>query len=235
MSGATLRLAVTGTDTGVGKTVVSCALLEALQARGLQVRAMKPVETGVIARHAGTDAARLHRAAGGAGTPEDVCPVLYPEPLAPYVAGARTGRPVDLAVLDAAAARLADGADALVVEGAGGLLVPFTRTVSFADLMRRWSLDVVVVAADRLGVLNHTLLTVQEAARRGLRVRAVVLNQVRGRPADVAEETNAPVLRELLGAVPLVTMPYLNEVAREDRARLAAAGERLAQLLLQSS
>ncbi|MGZ8458030.1 MAG: ATP-dependent dethiobiotin synthetase BioD, partial [Gemmatirosa sp.] len=120
---------------------------------------------------------------------------------------------------------------ALIVEGAGGLLVPLTRTLTFAGLATHWRLDLVVVAADRLGVLNHTLLTVREAERRGLRVRAVVLNAVRPAPADVAESTNAGVLRDLLGDVPLVTMPYLDEVGREDPVRLAAAGRPLADLL----
>ena len=124
------------------------------------------------------------------------------------------------------------GADALIVEGAGGLLVPFTRSLTFAGLATHWGLDLVVVAGDRLGVLNHALLTVREAERRGLRVRAVVLNALRPAPADVAEATNAPVLRDLLDGVPLVTAPYLDGVAQEDPARLAAAGRALADLLL---
>ncbi|MGZ8413187.1 MAG: dethiobiotin synthase [Gemmatirosa sp.] len=229
---ATLRLGVTGTDTNVGKTVVSCALLSALRARGLIARGMKPVETGVLLPRApGTDAACLRRAAGDVDAWEDVCPATYAEPLAPMVAAERAERPLDLAAMDAAAARLGAGADALIVEGAGGLLVPLTRTLTFAGLATHWRLDLVVVAADRLGVLNHTLLTVREAERRGLRVRAVVLNAVRPAPADVAESTNAGVLRDLLGDVPLVTMPYLDEVGREDPVRLAAAGRPLAALL----
>ena len=230
-----LRLAVTGTDTGVGKTVASCALLAALRARGLDARGMKPIETGITERHASTDAARLHHAADGAGDAADVCPITYAEPLAPLVAAERAGVPVDLARIEAAAARLAAGADALLVEGAGGLLVPFTRTLDFADLVARWRLPLVVVAADRLGVLNHTRLTVREAERRGIAVRAVVLNAVRPAPADVAEETNAPILRDLLGGVPLVAMPYLDEQAQRDRARLAAAGAPLAALVLGES
>jgi dethiobiotin synthetase len=229
---APLRLAVTGTDTGVGKTVVSCALLAALRARGLDARAMKPVETGVADRHAGTDAARLHRAAGGAGAPDDVCPATYAEPLAPLVAAERAGRPLDLARLDAAAARLAAGADALVVEGAGGLLVPFAPGLDFAGLAARWALDVVVVAADRLGVLNHALLTVREAERRGLRVCAVALHPLQAGDADLSAASNGAVLGRLLGAVPLVTVPYLDGVAQEDPAALAAAGEALARVLV---
>ena len=209
-----LRLAVTGTDTGVGKTLVSCALVTHLRASGLRVAAMKPVETGVAARTADTDAERLRRAAGGAPAPEDVCPVIYAEPLAPLVAADRAGCPIDLDRLAAARARLEADADALVVEGAGGLLVPFARNpdghvVDFAALALAWRLALVIVAANRLGVVNHTLLTVREAERRGLTVRAVVLNAVRPAPADVAEATNFGVLRALLPAVPVVAFPYV--------------------------
>ena len=218
MSGpdAPLRLAITGTDTGVGKTLVSCALLAALRARGIDARAMKPVETGITGRHAGTDGARLHRAAGGAGDADDVCPATYAEPLAPLVAAERARRPLDVARLDAAAARLEAGADAL----------------DFAGLAVRWALDVVVVAADRLGVLNHALLTVREAERRGLRVRAVALHPLQAGAADPSAASNAAVLARLLGAVPLVTVPYLDGVAQEDPAALAAAGDALARVLL---
>lgn len=230
---AHLRLAVTGTDTGVGKTLVTCALVAALRARGLTTRAMKPVETGVVDRHAGTDAARLHRAAGS-GRAEDVCPVTYAEPLAPLVAAERAGRPVDWAAIEAARARLEAGADAFVVEGAGGLLVPFGRdaggaVVDFAALARRWALDLVVVAADRLGVLNHALLTVREAERRGLRVRAVVLNAVRAVPADEAEVTNLAALRGLLPGVPVVPFAFVPPERQDDPAHLAAWGAPLTE------
>ena len=230
-----LCLAVTGTDTGVGKTLVTCALVAALRARGLAVAAMKPVETGVAERHAGTDAERLRRAAGSRHAPSDVCPVTYAEPLAPMVAADRAGRPVDWGAIEAARARLTPGADALVVEGAGGLLVPFARgadaPTDLAALAGRWALDLVVVAADRLGVINHALLTVREAERRGVRVRAVVLNAVRAAPGDVAEVTNLGVLGVLLPTVPVVAFPFVPEEARDDPARLAELGASLAALL----
>jgi dethiobiotin synthetase len=230
-----LRLAVTGTDTGVGKTLVTCALVAALRARGRTVAAMKPVETGIVERHAGTDAERLRRAAGAVHAATDVCPVTYAEPLAPLVAAERAGRPVDWTAIEDARVRLERGADALVVEGAGGLLVPFSRgsdgIVDLASLAGRWRLDVVVVAADRLGVLNHALLTVREAARRGLRVRAVVLNAVRPAPADVAEVTNLAVLGVLLPDLPVVAFPFVPEGARDDATRLAELGAPLAARL----
>jgi dethiobiotin synthetase len=226
-----LRLAVTGTDTNVGKTLVCCAILAALRERGLDARGLKPVETGIVERHAGTDAARLHRAGGGVGAPEDVCPITYAEPLAPMVAGERAGRPVDLALIELAAMRLAAGADALVVEGAGGLLVPFARWLTFGDLVARWGLDLVVVAANRLGVLNHALLTVREAQRHGIRVRALVLNEIRPAPFHVAETTNEEALVALLGDVPLLRFPFVEAAAHADLEQLARAAEPLAALL----
>lgn len=233
--GPAFRLAVTGTDTGVGKTLVACALAAALRARGRRVAVMKPVETGVADRHAGTDAERLRRAAGSAHAPEDVCPVTYAEPLAPMVAAERAGRVVDWAAVEAARARLEAGADAFVAEGAGGLLVPFgragERVADFADLAGRWRLGLVVVAADRLGALNHVLLTAREAERRGLRVRLVVLNAVRPAPGDVAEVTNLGVLGVLLPHVPLAAFPFVPPDRRDDPAHLAACGAPLAERL----
>lgn len=229
-TGATLRLAITGTDTGVGKTVVTCALVAALRRAGLTVAVMKPVETGVAPagdRDPANDAARLHRAAGERDAIDDVNPIRFAEPLAPWVAAERARSPIDVRRLDDARARLERGRDALLVEGAGGLLVPFTDALSFADLVGRWSLDLVVVAANRLGVLNHALLTVREATRRGLVVRAVVL--VAPEAEDVATRTNADALGALLGAVPLVRFPRLPSDA--DDAALADAGAPLAERL----
>jgi dethiobiotin synthetase len=227
-----LRVAVTGTDTGVGKTVAACALVLALRARGLAVGAMKPVETGVAPGAADTDAARLRRAAGGRDAIDDVCPCAYAEPLAPWVAAERAGRSLDVARMDAAFARVAGGRDAVVVEGAGGLLVPLTRTLTLADLASRWALDLVVVAPNRLGVINHALLTVREAERRALAVRAVALVDAVDDADGVAERTNADALTALLAPAPLVRVPRLTAEALGRDASLADAGAPLADLLL---
>jgi dethiobiotin synthetase len=135
-------------------------------------------------------------------------------------------------VLDAAHARLTTAApDGVIVEGAGGLLVPFTRAVDLGTLAGRWGCDLVVVAGDRLGVLNHVLLTVREAERRGLRVRAVVLVALRVTPGDVAEYTNLTVLRSLLPEVPVLPFPFVSDAQRDDAAHLALLGAPLADLL----
>jgi len=223
-----VRLAVTGTDTGVGKTVTACALVAALRARGLAVGVMKPVETGVAARDGSTDAERLRWAAGETDPLALVCPHTFAEPLAPWLAAERSGRPLDIATLDVALAQVGRVRDVVVVEGAGGLLVPFTRDTTFADLAARWSLDLVVVAANRLGVLNHTLLTVSEANRRGLRVRAVAL--VTPEADDLATRTNADALAALLGDVPLVHVPRLRDP--DDIATLRSAGQPLVEALI---
>jgi dethiobiotin synthetase len=233
MRAPNVAIAVTGTDTGVGKTVVSRALVGALRARGLGVAAMKPVETGVDGGLP-PDAMQLRRAAGDRDAIDVVCPYVYAEPLAPAVAAARAERPIDVARLDGAFAQLAATRDAIVVEGAGGLLVPFTRDATFADLVVRWQLDVIVVAANRLGVLNHTMLTVREAERRGVRVRAVVLNDACA-DTSVAAATNASTLSGLLGAIPLVVFPQLDLSALADDAELARVAGPLAELCLAST
>lgn len=232
-NGPRVALAVTGTDTGVGKTVTACALVAALRARGLDTAVMKPVETGVAESDPpgaveATDAAALRRVAGDRDAIERVCPLVYAEPLAPWVAATRSGRPVDLARLDAAFAELAAGADAMVVEGAGGLLVPFDRTVTFADIVARWGLSLVIVAANRLGVLNHALLTVREAQRRGLPIRAVALNTISEASMGLPERTNAATLAELVAPVPVIELPPLIGGARAPLDALAAHGSELA-------
>jgi dethiobiotin synthetase len=209
-----IRLGVTGTDTGVGKTVVSRAVIAALRGAGHRVAAMKPVESGGTA-----DAELLRDAAGAIHPMRLVGPVSLPDPLAPLLAARRANTPVDMAVLDDAFAELCSDSDAIVVEGAGGLLVPITETDSFETLFQKWDLDLVIVAPNRLGTINHTLLTIAAANARGLRIRAVVLNTVTAQPPDEAERTNLQLLQELLPSVRIVpfgfvkpgdTLPHIN-------------------------
>lgn len=216
-----IRLAVTGTDTHVGKTLVSVALVWLFRRHGLRVAAMKPVETGN-----GDDGVRLWHVAGASDSPDDVCPYHFPDPVAPYLAARRAGKPLDLSLLDAAFARLTRERDAIVVEGAGGLLVPFTRELAFDGLCQRWALDLLIVAANRLGVINHTLLTVRAAHAAGVRVRAVVLSTHTPDADDLAQQTNLAMLRELAG-VPIFNLPY-----QRSPAATASACEPLATALM---
>lgn len=192
---------VTGTDTGVGKTLVACALLRALRASGVDAGGFKPVETGV--GEAGPlDAIALREAAGGGDALEQVCPQRFALPAAPTVAAEAEGRKVDLAAIDAAFEALSARHEFLVVEGAGGLLVPAAEGLSMADLAGRWHLPLVVVTRAALGTINHTRLTLEAAAARGLRVEGLVVSHADG-PLSAADAAN---LRPLLDApgVPLL-------------------------------
>ncbi|HEV2179470.1 MAG TPA: dethiobiotin synthase, partial [Gemmatimonadaceae bacterium] len=122
-----IRLGVTGTDTGVGKTTVSRALVGLMRADGRRVAAMKPVETGVLIDDPASDARALAVAAGNGASMRDVCPIALHEPLAPWMAARRAGRTLTLHPLDESFHRLTRDIDAIVVEGAGGLLVPITE------------------------------------------------------------------------------------------------------------
>jgi dethiobiotin synthetase len=198
-----IKLGITGTDTGVGKTVITCAIIDEMRKSVARVAAMKPVESG------GTeDAERLQRATGMKYPMSLVCPVSLAEPLAPLVAARRAGVPIDIGVMDAAFDELCAISDAIVVEGAGGLLVPITETESFATLFARWDLDLVIVAPNRLGTINHTLLTVRVARECGLNVRAVVLNTISDQPQGVAERTNIGLLEELLPGVRVIPFAF---------------------------
>ena len=169
---------ITGTDTGVGKTVVACALTRALTRAGHTVAVRKPVESG-CARHAGqlepADGTALARAAGHRETLETVTPMRLAHALSPERAAHLEG--VQLTLHDLiAAARIGDESDFFVVEGAGGFLSPLASDALNADLALALGLPALVVAEDRLGSINHTLLTVEAIERRGLRLAAIVLN-----------------------------------------------------------
>ncbi len=210
-------LFVTGTDTGVGKTQVACALLRLWREAGLRPAALKPAETGCQPQP--EDAVALREAAGNVDPLEQVCPFQLRDPLAPAVAARREGRTLSLEkVLDCARA-LSAGDRPLLVESAGGLLVPFTERETNADLAQALGLPVLVVARAGLGTINHSALTVEALAHRGLHLRAIVLNRALGAPPDLSEEDNASEITRLtgvrvLGPLPVVAGP------EERRARL---------------
>jgi dethiobiotin synthetase len=198
-----LRLGITGTDTGVGKTVIASAAVAWLRNRRLNVAAMKPIETGDEL----SDARLLREAAGAIYPLEDVCPIHFREPVAPFTAAHRSRTTVNISLLDDVYSRLTAGRDAIVVEGAGGLLVPITREISFATLFKRWNLTLVIVAANKLGVLNHTLLTLSAAQSRGIAVAGIVLNDIPLEPLDASVDSNFEVLMQLITDIPVISFP----------------------------
>ena len=198
---------VTGTDTGVGKTVVAAALVLAARAAGLQAVGFKPVETGV-ADEGASDAALLARATGH---PDVVArPLLsLAEPLAPAVAAARAGAEVDPEEIEHRVRRLRDKRyDMVVVEGAGGVAVPLTWGYTALDIARHLGLSAVVVARPGLGTLNHVWLTVEALSARHVPVAAIVLNGRAASP-DLAEETNPEALARLLPRIPRLVIPKM--------------------------
>jgi dethiobiotin synthetase len=201
-------LFVTGTDTGVGKTVVACALARALRARGVDVGVMKPVETGVGA-DGPSDALALRAAAGGDDPLDLLCPQRFALPAAPIVAAAHAGARLDLDAIRRAFDGLRERHAFLVVEGAGGLLVPLARGIAMAELARELALPVVVVARAALGTINHTLLTLEACRSRGLPVAGVVISHASG-PLSPADAANLEALREALGALLRGEVPPLS-------------------------
>jgi dethiobiotin synthetase len=198
---------VTGTDTGVGKTVVACALLRGLRGRGLDVGAMKPIETGVGAEGP-LDALALRAAAGAVDPLDDVCPQHFRLPAAPTVAARAEKRTVDLEHVRRTFERLAARHDCVIVEGAGGLLVPAAAGTTMADIARQLRLPLVVVVRAALGTFNHTLLTLEAAAARELHVAGVVISHASG-PISAADAANLDALRCVLGPRLIGELPPL--------------------------
>lgn len=197
---------VTGTDTEVGKTVVSAGIAAALARRGVDVGVMKPVATGGSPSE---DALHLRRAAGVADPVELVNPVCFKAPLAPTEAARRERRRVDLAPAWRAWKRLRRAHDRMVVEGIGGLLVPLRRGYTVADMAARLGLPLVIVTRPALGTINHTSLTVRVARQAGLRVAGIVINHHLRFRRGAAERTAARALREATGAKILAEVPWL--------------------------
>lgn len=168
---------VTGTDTGVGKTVVTCAILRGLRQCGLHPFPIKPVETGCDDLQKPEDAIALSAAAGDAD-PATVCPVRYQTPASPWTAARLEGAKHSFEGLVEHIRAVQREHDLVIVEGAGGLLVPIAEGKSYADLAVAIGASLIVVARDALGTLNHTSLTLEAANSRRISVLAVVLNAV---------------------------------------------------------
>ena len=200
---------VSGTDTGVGKTVVACALLRAMRRRGLDAGAMKPIETGVGAEGP-LDAQALRSAAAATEPLEEICPQTFALPAAPTVAAASEGRDVEMKPIRDAFARLRQRHEWLVVEGAGGLLVPAARGLTMADLCREFELPLLIVGRAALGTINHTLLTLEAAKARKLPVAGVVISHSGGRLSE-ADQANLEALRDALGARLVGEIPPLRD------------------------
>ncbi len=201
-------LFITGTDTGVGKTVVTATLVRLLRERGQEVRVCKPVATGAE-RSTGRFVAADSRLLADAALDDDlaaITPWAFSEPAAPPVAARAVGVTLNLDDIAEAVERRRQQGSLLIVEGVGGLLCPLTDDHTVADLAGRLGLPLVVVARRSLGTLNHTLLTVEAIRARQLPLAGVVISEITP-PSGIAEETNPDELRRL-GVPVLALLPF---------------------------
>ncbi len=205
---------ITGTDTGVGKTVVTLGLMQYLQAQGLSVVAMKPVASGCERTAAGLRNADALQLQQQASVPLDyalVNPYAFEPAIAPHIAAGQAGVGIDSASILSAYQALARHADCVLVEGVGGWQVPLTTQETLADLARALGLEVVMVVAIRLGCLNHALLTAESIAASGCVLRGWVANQVPPRAAFAQE--NITALKSMLSSPLLGVLPEFPEIS----------------------
>ena len=203
------NLFVTGTDTGVGKTLAACALLHRLRSRGLRALGMKPVAAGVEPTADGpvnADVVALRHASSWLAPLRQVNPYCFEPPVAPHLAAAAAGVRIEIEPIRQAFDALRRSADAIVVEGVGGFLVPLNEREDAGDLAAALGLPVVLVVGMRLGCLNHALLTRQAILARSLPLAGWIANSID--PAMARFEENLQALRERIDAPLLGVIPY---------------------------
>jgi dethiobiotin synthetase len=198
---------VTGTGTEVGKTVVAATIARTLAGAGQRVAVFKPAVTG-LDEGVETDHELLRRASGSDQSDEEIAPYRYGPPASPHLAAAMADEEIDPERLRHAAANAAEGAEAIVCEGVGGLLVPLSPSYLVRDLAADLGYALVVVAGPGLGTINHTLLTVEVARAAGLEVAAIVLNPWPDDPSEI-ERSNRETIAAL-AELPVLTLPQLD-------------------------
>ncbi len=201
---------ITGTDTEVGKTFATCALLLSLKRRGQRAVGMKPVAAGTDADGKNDDVERINAASGIAAPSELITPYLFQPAIAPHIAAAEAGVAIDIDHIVAAFEQLRPLADVVLVEGVGGFCVPLDERSDTADLAERLGLPVILVVGMRLGCINHALLTCQAIAARGLKLAGWIANHID--PAMSRFEENLAALcaridAPLLGVIPAASSP----------------------------
>lgn len=218
---------ITGTDTGVGKTIISAALIKAAHMLGLKACGMKPIETGCTKKKLKVQSSKLKvqdrdltphdgmflkKIAGVNASLDLITPIRFENPLAPLTASEIEGRVVDLGTIKKAYQKLSLEYDAMIVEGIGGLLVPIRKNYFVLDLASDLGLPVVVVARPGLGTINHTMLTVNYALKAGLSVAGIIINYIAPPEGTPAEVTNPGIIRQISPVPILGVFPFLNDL-----------------------
>jgi len=220
---------MTGTGTGVGKTFVTAGLARVAQENGDAVGVMKPVETGCAQKDGvliPADAIALKEASLSASPLDAINPYRFSLPLAPYLAARAAGVEIDPALIKAKYGEIAETHDFTLVEGAGGLLVPVTREMSMADLAALLDLPLLIVADSRLGVINHAALTAECAAKRGLSVAGIILNNTTA-PTTPDREYNRAEIERVTGIAVLAEIPFSGGLKKDAPFREGGVFEKL--------
>ncbi len=219
-------LFITGTDTGVGKTLVSCAIVAHLRSEKIDAVGFKPVASGAV-NGRWEDADFLHTASEKCEPLEALCPLRLLRPLAPTLAARHEHRSVNLDLARNALSDLRSRHSTVIVEGVGGLLVPLDERTLVLDFVKELRFPVLVVCRAALGTMNHTLLTLRELERAGLALAGIVMNTTRPEDAAVAEETRGEIER-IAGVKIGAVLPYLGALTDPEQ-RWNAAGAELAR------
>ncbi|MHC4322253.1 MAG: dethiobiotin synthase [Planctomycetota bacterium] len=204
---------VTGSDTGVGKTVIAGAIAAAMKAHGLDVGVMKPVASGakeIDGKLISEDAMYLKKIIDSTDDDDLVNPIRLKPPIAPTIAALKTGVPIDVDKILKTYEELTNKHDFVVVEGIGGLMVPIDDTLFVADLVCKMDLALVIVSSDYLGAINHTLLTLEYAKSRNIRIKGIVINMLKNGDdfvREIEKHSSAPVLG---------TIPFKEDISVED-------------------
>lgn len=217
---------ITGTDTGVGKTIVSAAILRSFLKKGLKVGAMKPIETGCLNKDGillPSDGIFLRDMAEMNDPLDLVTPIKFENPLSPLVASRLEDMEIDLDRIFKSFETLKKKYDYLIVEGVGGLLVPITKEKKrkseiyyfVRDLIKDMELEAIVVTRPSLGTINHTLLTVEALKSKKIPIKGFIVNHSNSGKNDIAERTNPELLQELLDIPMIGILPYLSELNKD--------------------
>ena len=209
---------ITGTDTGIGKTVVTVCLTTLFKSQGMDVGVMKPIETGVdpvCSSSANSDAKFLMETSSSTDAEEEVCPYRLKTPASPYQAAQIAGIQIQPPTILEKFKVLQSRHSMMMVEGIGGLLVPITYKYSVADLALGIGLPLIIVSCLRVGTLNHTLLTINAAQQYGLKIQGIILNQHEAGVLNDVEIKQGELIEEFSGIPILGTCPYLEDVSSE--------------------
>lgn len=201
---------ITGTDTGVGKTLISCALLHGFSAQGKRVYGFKPVAAGSDEHDHNADAIALREAGSTQLAYGQVNPYCFPRAIAPHIAAAYIGVRIEMQRIQTSYDELAGQADEVIVEGAGGFMVPLNGKLTFADMARELDIPVIMVVGMRLGCINHALLTLHAIETHQLECAGWVANVLdEGMPAlkENIDSLRERIAAPLLGVVPHLAVP----------------------------